>query len=233
MPCNCNRFGTWNIEGLPLQSGTKLCEIQQWMIHYRIAVLCLQETHRLGSSYFVDNGFLVILPGAEGDQRSYTSVGFLVAPWARHSVQTFTQFSDRQASVKLRVMGGQVVFVSVYAPPNTENHPFESRQELYSQAQSFIASQRCHEPVFVCGDFNARLHYRQCGEESVLGPGVFGNASKILSPTSNRELLLELCNSMDGVLANTMFEHDAESLVTYRNRVRKRMHHLHLNTMPN
>ena len=94
--------------------------------------------------------------------------------------------------------------------------PFEVRQEFYAQVQDFVESQRTHGPVIVLGDFNARLHYRQNGEEDVMGPTVFGNPNKILASTSNRELLVELCRSLDAYLANTFSGRAPEQLATYR-----------------
>ena len=51
----------------------------------------------------------------------------------------------------------------------------------------------------------------------MLGPGVFGDKFRALDDTSNRELLLELCQGLEAVLANTLFDIAPEKLVTYRN----------------
>ena len=177
----------------------------------------MQETHVKGSSYFVHNGFLVILSGSEGDQRCYAGVGFLVAPWLRHSVAGFLQKSDRIASLRLRVPGGQVCFVTAYAPTDVPAHTFEERQNFFHDLSDFASSQRTHGPTFVLGDFNARLHYKQSGEERIVGSAVFGNPRKVLDGSSNRELLLELCQTLEGVLANTCFDKASDELVTYRN----------------
>jgi exonuclease III len=215
-PHAIQRVATWNVEGLSVETGTKLLEIQRWMRIYEISIICIQETHCKGSSYFVDNGFLVVLSGVEdmGSARSYAGVGFVVAPWARHAVEGFTQYDDRLASIRVRIYGGQLTLVSLYAPHN--NHNFEFRHEFYTCARSFILSQRCHGPTIALGDFNARLHFQQSGEEYMIGPGVFGNPNKLLSPTDNRELLLELCESIGCCIANTFFDHAPVHLATYR-----------------
>ena len=164
------RVATWNVEGISLEKCTKLPDIQRWMRIYNIALICIQETHCKGSSYFTDNGFLVILSGTEsvGSERSYTGVGFVVAPWAKHAVEGFIQYDERLASIKVRVCGGQVIFVSAYAPHS--GHSFETRHDFFTRAHGFIHSQRCHGPTLVLGDFNARLHHRQSGEERIIGP---------------------------------------------------------------
>ena len=103
--------------------------------------------------------------------------------------------------------------MSAYAPTNQKD--FEIRHAFYTQAFDFIQSQRAHGPTFTLGDFNARLHHRQAGEESVLGAGVFGNAGRNINSTANRALLFELCTSLDAFLANTWLHQPEEYLVTY------------------
>ena len=100
-----------------------------------ISVLCLQETHEAGSQYFWYDSFLVILSGTECDGRTFTGVGFIVAPTVTHAVVGFLQYSDRLASLRMRVPGGQVCIASAYAPTNCQN--FETRQAFYAQAYKF------------------------------------------------------------------------------------------------
>ena len=209
-------LASWNVEGLNLDSGTKLHELQTWMVKRSIGVLCMQETHITGAQYFYDNGFLVILSGAEGDGRSYAGVGFIVAPDVCSSVSGFLQKNDRLASLRLRVRGGQVCLVTAYAPTNTANHPFHERYAWYTSAVDFIQSQRTHGPSIVMGDFNARVHSCRPGEETCVGRFAFGDPTKTTEPTDNRELLIEMCHTLSACLANTFFEHPKEELVTYR-----------------
>ena len=187
----CSKIATWVVEGLNLKEGTKLEALEVWMIG-------------------------AILSGKEGSLRTFAGVGFMIAPHVRQSVTGFLQYSDRLASMRLRVPGGQLCLISVYAPTDTKDYSYEYRRSFHDEVQDFILSQRVHGPTFVLGDFNARLHLRRSSEESCLGPGVFGNPSKVLEPTSNRELLLETCQAMESVLINTFFQHDACKMVTYR-----------------
>ena len=105
--------------------------------------------------------------------------------------------------------------MTAYAPTNA--HCFDERQTFFHDLADFAATQRTHGPTIVLGDFNARLHYRNPGEHCELGPAVFGNPRKTLDVLTNRELLLELCRSLDGMIANTCFDKPDEQLVTYRN----------------
>ena len=213
-PYNVHKIATWNVEGLNLTTGTKLQELQAWMRKESIGILCMQETHVNGSSYWLDDGFLIILSGDEGSDRSYAGVGFIVAPWLKHAVTSFLQFNGRLASIRIRVPGGQICLVTVYAPTNKK--PFEDRHAFYSEAGEFIRAQRSHGPTFTLGDFNAKVHKRLPGEENIIGNHVFGNPAHVCNATANRELLLELCMASDNCLANTMFAHEPEALTTYR-----------------
>ena len=189
-------------------------ELERWMLKLSIDILCIQETHTIGSAYLIHDDFLIILSGGEGQQRSYAGVGFIVSPRVRHAVSGFLQHSDRLASLRVRVPGGEACFVSVYAPTN--EYSFEVRQSFYYEAQDFVSSQRVHGPTFALGDFKARLHLRTPADSGVAGDCAFGNPNKTLDPRANRELLLEMCRALDSVLANTLFVHDDEEIVTYR-----------------
>ena len=85
---------------------------------------------------WLDDGFLIILSGDEGSDRSYAGVGFIVAPWLKHAVASFLQFNGRLASIRIRVPGGQICLVTVYAPTNKK--PFEDRHAFYSEAGDII-----------------------------------------------------------------------------------------------
>ena len=128
-PSTRNRTATWDVEGLQDKDGTKLDELTYWMANRGVGILCLQETHEVGSAYFTHKGFLVILSGAEGNVRSWAGVGFIVSPHLKDSVQSFLQYTDRLASLRLRVPGGQLCLVSAYAPAGVKD--FDTRHDFF------------------------------------------------------------------------------------------------------
>ena len=133
-----------------------------------IAVLSIQETHILGCPYYEHNGFLVILSGSEGKDREHAGTGFIVAPWVRKSVQSFTQLNERLCNVKMRFPGGLISIISAYSPPNYDQN-LEYRMDFYHQLREFTTKCKTHGPTYVLGDLNARIFYRCQGEEGVLG----------------------------------------------------------------
>jgi len=83
--------------------------------------------------------------------------------------------------------------------------------------QSFPQSQ----PVFIAGDFNARLHARLPDENGILGPHVFGRGlayiQQMSDPTAeNRRFFTEFCIEHDLLVSNTFFQKPAQQQITFR-----------------
>ena len=115
------KFATWNIEGFSMD---KLVILQHYMEIYSIELLCIQETHICETEHFItDQGNLVIFSGTTGWK--YAGVGFIISARLRKSVYSFDCPNGRMAAVKIRVTGGKIAFLSVYASPN--DHPIEEQ----------------------------------------------------------------------------------------------------------
>ena len=196
-----------------LNSAGKLEQLKTMMLHRNLDLLCMQETHSSGSDVYFSDGFLVVLSGGPNDKREYAGGGFLVAPWLRPALIGFTQLNSRLASIKFRVSGGQVVFISAYAPHG--GYDFDFRQSFFNDLEHFYRRQKPHGPTLVLGDLNSRLHVRRPGEEDELGPFVFGNKDFHEDPMANRGLLISTVRSLGLCVANTCFDKAAEQLVTY------------------
>ena len=78
-----------------------------------------------------------------------------------------------------------------------------------------VRSVSVHGPKLIYGDLNARLQFRTATEHSIIGQHVFGDSSSSLSASNNRNLLMEVCNSLNLCIANSFFQHSPESTVTY------------------
>ena len=205
-------IGTWNVEGL---SDSKLILLQVYMDYYGISILCLQEVRKSLSDYRItDEGFLFISSGGNGDGSEFAGVGFLIHPSIRASIINFCQYSNRIASLKLRVQGGKLALISAYAPH--AGRPFEERFNFFQQLTSFWHSISVNGPKICMGDFNSRLYCRMAGEEEYIGIHFFTNRLRPFEPRMNRFLLLEFCASVSAGIANTFFEQPADQIVTYR-----------------
>ena len=216
-PVQLERIGTWNVEGLLGASRTKLFELYRVMKLEGISILCIQETHLLDAEHFKEEGFSVFLSGASNEgQRSYAGVGFLVAPWAIKSIISFKAVSDRIASLRVKVVGGILNLLSVYAPH--DKYDFEVRHNFYTELSMHTKKPNSHETSLVFGDFNTQMGCAGCDEMNFLGPFMY---NKLLhekrNGLTNRPLFSEYCGTHDFVVANTLFEYADEFLVTYHN----------------
>ena len=73
-----------------------------------------------------------------------------------------------------------------------------AKQAFYTKADSFIRSFPSAHPVFIAGDFNARLHGRLPEERDILGNFVYGRGLSYLQHTAtptaeNRSLFIDFC----------------------------------------
>ena len=147
MPVRCGRVASWNVEGINLERPHKLYEIIKHMSALSVGVLCLQETHCLGSSTFECEGHIFILSGAEHGSRQYAGVGFIVAPWMRHAIKGYLQQDNRMASLRVRVSGGILTLITVYAWTN--EHNYDVRHDFFADLLRFSQKCKSHGPTLL------------------------------------------------------------------------------------
>ncbi len=206
------KLATWNVKGL---TDEKLIALQQFMFRQDIDILCMQETHRQLSDYFIsDAGFLVVLSGGPDNQREYAGVGFLISPQIRSAVHGFCQASNRMACLKIRVPGGKICVLSVYGPH--AKRPFDERFGFFHDLLQFYQSISVHGPKIILRVFNSRLYTRFPGEDAIFGEYFFKNGCQRIKSDMNRFLLMELCNACSLQIENTFTDLPLEELVTYR-----------------
>eukprot|EP00959_Pyramimonas_sp_CCMP1952_P001620 33335-Pyramimonas_sp.AAC.1 len=129
----------------------------------------------------------------------------MIAPNAVHSVVCFKLSGDRLATLKIKVSGGILNLMSVYAPHAGKD--YEIRKNLYDNVAKAWAHHGKHNITIALGDFNARLGEQLPGEEDIMGEYVVK-----VAPNSNRELLIETCRETQSIIANTCFDHPVENL---------------------
>ena len=109
-PLICNKdplcICTWNVEGL---SDVKLHELERIMDYLGIHIMCIQETHIAGADlYLSDAGSLIILSGGVPGEREHAGVGFIISALARAFVIGYKEHTNRLASLRIRISGGQL-----------------------------------------------------------------------------------------------------------------------------
>ena len=168
---------------------------------YSIDIICLQETRAPRADYYNDDGFQKILSGADKTGLNWAGVGFIIAPWCTSCVESFLQYSDRIAYLKIKVNRGCVGVFSVYAPHNLK--PLDERFQFYCDLGSTLDRCSVSGQKYSCGALNARLGKRRPGEEDILGPYCFGREAMHRVEVPNRDLLMEFCMDYECIVANT------------------------------
>ena len=110
----------------------------------------MQETHIRTSPYYTEDGFLVILSGASSVAKEFAGVGFIVAPWAKHSAIGFLQFSNRLCCLKLRVPHGQLALISAYVPHS--GYSIDVRQAFFDELRHMYQRTSVNGLKLVLGD---------------------------------------------------------------------------------
>ena len=127
---------------------------------YAIDILCLQETWVPEAEYFNSDGYKVILSGSgDSSRRSWSGVGFMVPPWCVSKVHGFLQYSDRMASLKLKVTGGKAGIITGFAPHNLR--PYDERRDFYDSLAKLWKRTSVNGRKYLFGDFNARIGFQK------------------------------------------------------------------------
>ena len=106
-----------------------------------------------------------------------------------------------------------MTLVTAYAWTN--EHEYDVRHDFFTDLLGFTKTCASHGPTILLGGFNARLLRRFPREEHILGEHILQNPSGKWVPTSNRELLLELCEALEATVTNTLFNNGDERKTTY------------------
>lgn len=187
-----------------------MVELQVLMLDRGIDILCMQETHRLKSEYFVTEfGCLIILSGSSEGHIEHAGVGFIIAPRLRRSIEAGISANGIQQ-------------VESEWRPDWDNHSVCAAQWvcLSGQTTVFHRIDRLHKGPL--GPWNkngfanlyARIYRHLPGEHTFLGSHIFLNSSAESPADANRHLMAEICVSLEMVVANTCFSASQEGLAS-------------------
>jgi len=162
-----------------------------------------------------------VFSGHGREEREHAGVGVVLSREARKIVTGFEcSQSGRLMVVGLDTAPRVVTVVVAYAPQSGTQE--DERLAFMEELDEVVSAHRGRGPVLVLGDLNARLHGRLRGEESIIGPHVFGRGcAALLRPereyeeASNRELLLEVCRGNGLRIMSIWFRKSDRRRVTF------------------
>ena len=117
------------------------------------------------------------------------------------------------ASLKVKIPGGVIAFLSVYAPHNLKDPP--EKFAFYEDLQILLRKTSTNGPRLIYGDLNARLGLQRCGEQDIIGNFGFGREAQAHVEVPNRDSFMEFCTSCAYCVAQTFFPDAVDHKATY------------------
>ena len=120
----------------------------------------------------------------------------------------------------LVMIGFPLHFINVYAPQS--DCEIELKRAFYTFLEHTLAKCPAAHPLFIVGDFIARLHTKIGQYELCIGQDIFGRGFNFLQNNAssqfleNRSLFVEFCIAHDLQIGNTLFQKDASQQVIFR-----------------
>ena len=128
--------------------------------------------------------------------------------------------TERFLSLHLNTVPGPVTVFSIYAP--TLASPEDAKDQLYEQLHEAIKKCPGSEPLFLLGDFNARVGADHDSWPRCIGHHGTGRMN------ANGQRLLELCTYHDLCITNTFFVGKPQHKVSWKHPRSHRWHQLDL-----
>jgi len=196
---------TANVESLKVAG--KIQEIIAYMRKSEISIFVGTEC-RAGFCIFASQEHVCLQSG---------DVVFILGPALARCWSHFVPFSERVASVDIRIRGGWATFIGVYFPyekytPENE----QTRINVNMDVSEVLARVRHPGPRFLLGDLNTIFTYRNEDEHSVLGPFLFNPSPPLPSNyITNHALLVDTFKRAGMVLRSTFFRMSQLKRVTF------------------
>ena len=190
-------------------------QLVSYMQQRNVHVMCLQETRsKQTTQYLVDKYTFMTITTAPDDKQEFAGIGFVLSPAARKALLRLHFLNSRLASITLLTAAGELTIINCYVPQN--GRPEAERRTFFEELHSLVEKVQQKGPFILVGDFNARLHGKLHGEETVLGPHLYGRGiSGIGDEHDNRAYLIDFCSGNNLLVANTWFQKPQGKQVTY------------------
>ena len=211
------RIGTWNVrtmqpglDNMDIRHGElrKTAVIDKELQNLDLDIVALQETRIADSGSRRENNFTFYWKGLDADQPRHHGVGFAIRNKLIQSVSTPTGISERIMSVSVNTTKGQMNLISAYAPTLCASS--EDKDKFYDALSAVVSEMDAKKPLYILGDFNARV-----GNDHQSWPRSLGHHG-IGKMNENGQRLLEFCTGNDLAITNTFFALKNHRKVSWR-----------------
>lgn len=194
-------IATWNVRSL-LKPG-KLMNVIMEAKRCRIDIMGMSEVRWPGTDRISSNGYEMIYSG--GDKGEH-GVGILIKKELSERVTEIIPISNRALAIVINNQPKPISIVQVYAP--TTEHDDNEIEAFYEEIEKVMKKLRLDGPLFVMGDFNAKV-----------GKGIAGNSVGAygLGQRNDRgDRLIEYADKNRLVACNTIFQQHHRRLYTWK-----------------
>ena len=198
----------------------KTAVIDMELSRLQIDIAALQETRLPDSGSVKEKNFTFFWQGKPSNETREYGVGFAVRNTLLRSIVPPTMGSERILSLQLHSSAGLVTLISAYAP--TLSSTTEVKDKFYDELAATIKKVPEREPLFILGDFNARVGADNNSWPTCLGRFGIGKMNE------NGQRLLEFCCYYGLCVTNTFFNTKLQHRVSWRHPRSKHWHQLDL-----
>jgi exonuclease III len=163
------KFATLSVRGIKKPGARE--EIEYWMTEKEIDILCLQETRNNQNSRESRKSYTWFFSGEGGRQEYTAGVGMVINNNFLKYIEDIEPVNDRLMFVTLRGIIESNIICTYMPPAERQNHLerlVEDKDKAYDEIQKVIDKKKNKGPMYICGDWNARLIYPTSTEEELI-----------------------------------------------------------------
>ncbi|XP_069181139.1 craniofacial development protein 2-like [Procambarus clarkii] len=140
---------------LEVNDARKTAVINKELYRLQIDIVALQKTRLPTTDSMREKDFTFFWQGKPPEQVREHGVGFAIRNRLLGSIVPPTEGSGRIIKLQLHTAAGMVSFINAYAPTLTSS--MEAKDEFYDDLCLTLRGIPQQAPVFLLGDFNARV----------------------------------------------------------------------------
>ena len=143
-------------------------EVEKWMTSRNIKILCLQETRTKENTRETRKKYTWFFSGEGGNSNTYTpGVAIIIHNNFLQYIEDIEPISDRLMYITLKGTF-PITIISAYMPQS--DRPYEEKVANYEKLQKIVDKKKNKGPLYIMGDWNARLIYPTTeAEEAIMG----------------------------------------------------------------
>ena len=210
------RIASWNVRTMCRGLSNNLSDVEDYrktaiidreLKRLNISIAALQETRLADSGCIAETNYTFFWKGRAPKEPHQHGVGFAIKNTLLASIESPSDGTEHLLSIRMNTSTGAVNFLNVYAP--TLAASAGAKDEFYDQLDDMIKKVPNGEPLFLLGDFNARVGAYHDSWPVCIGQFGVGKMNE------NGQRLLELCTHHNLCITNTFFNCKSQHKVSW------------------